>query len=52
MDINAYMLLHSIATLLYCVVWWDFVSILYYGILTIFKLFNFEASVRIGLGPA
>ena len=52
MDINAYMLLHSIATLLYCVVWWDFVSFPYYPILPIFKPFNFEATLNIGFNPA
>jgi len=31
---------------------WLYISIPYYRTLPIFKLFNYEASVRIGLGPA
>ena len=52
MDINAYRLLHYTAIILKSGRMWEIVSILYYRILLIFKPFNDEASVRIGLGPA
>lgn len=49
---NAYRLCAHIDLVSYCGRMWEIVSILYYRILLIFKPFNGEASVRIGLGPA
>jgi len=51
-DINAYMLVFYIDLVSNSGRKWLYISFLYYGILTIFKLFNYEATLNIGFNPA
>ena len=52
MDINAYRLPQYTAIVSKCGRMWEIVSILYYRILLIFKLSNYEATPNIGFNPA